>query len=192
MEYAHVAEAPPPPKTISKEWEEASNERALEQKMNPISGLSLSGLPPYMPRSCLTSRYRFRGIRGQGLRYAQVTATPAAVTERDAHAPLSCASASAFIRDDMSSTPWSNRVPALLNVSANNNHYLYAASTNLRARLNVPVPPVLRRHAPGKLTPVRWNTFLLGCVPAKVEITPVQPQSFACPHHLQGSHAKSL
>ena len=32
--------APPPPKTISKEWEEASNERALEQKMNPISGSS--------------------------------------------------------------------------------------------------------------------------------------------------------
>jgi hypothetical protein len=30
--------APPPPKTISKEWEEASNERALEQKLNPITG----------------------------------------------------------------------------------------------------------------------------------------------------------
>lgn len=33
--------APPPPKTITREWEEASNQRALEQKSNPITGLSL-------------------------------------------------------------------------------------------------------------------------------------------------------
>lgn len=39
--------APPPPKSISKEWEEASNERALEQKMNPISGI-------YLPNSLKT------------------------------------------------------------------------------------------------------------------------------------------
>ena len=30
--------APPPPKTISKEWEDATNERAKELKINPISG----------------------------------------------------------------------------------------------------------------------------------------------------------
>ena len=30
--------APPPPKTITKEWEEASNERAKELKINPITG----------------------------------------------------------------------------------------------------------------------------------------------------------
>ncbi|EMD38107.1 hypothetical protein CERSUDRAFT_82331 [Gelatoporia subvermispora B] len=35
--------APPPPRTITKEWEEAMNERALEQKMNPISGISSEG-----------------------------------------------------------------------------------------------------------------------------------------------------
>ncbi|KAI0729888.1 COX4, subunit IV of cytochrome c oxidase [Fomitopsis betulina] len=35
--------SPPPPKTISKEWEEAANERALEQKMNPISGIASEG-----------------------------------------------------------------------------------------------------------------------------------------------------
>ncbi|KAH9950230.1 COX4, subunit IV of cytochrome c oxidase [Amylocystis lapponica] len=35
--------APPPPKTINKEWEEAANERALEQKMNPISGIASEG-----------------------------------------------------------------------------------------------------------------------------------------------------
>ncbi|KAI0086427.1 cytochrome c oxidase subunit IV-domain-containing protein [Irpex rosettiformis] len=35
--------AQPPPKTISKEWEEASNERALEQKMDPISGIASKG-----------------------------------------------------------------------------------------------------------------------------------------------------
>lgn len=33
-----VLVAPPPPRTITKEWEEASNERAKEHKMNPISG----------------------------------------------------------------------------------------------------------------------------------------------------------
>ncbi|KXN81271.1 Cytochrome c oxidase polypeptide 5, mitochondrial [Leucoagaricus sp. SymC.cos] len=32
--------ATPPPKTISKEWEEASNERAREMKLNPITGIS--------------------------------------------------------------------------------------------------------------------------------------------------------
>ncbi|RPD66584.1 cytochrome c oxidase subunit IV [Lentinus tigrinus ALCF2SS1-6] len=37
------ATAPPPPRTISKEWEEASNERALEQKMNPIHGIGSEG-----------------------------------------------------------------------------------------------------------------------------------------------------
>ncbi|KAH9930669.1 cytochrome c oxidase subunit IV family [Fomitopsis serialis] len=37
------SQAPPPPKSISKEWEEASNERALEQKMNPITGISSEG-----------------------------------------------------------------------------------------------------------------------------------------------------
>lgn len=30
--------APPPPRTITKEWEEAANERAKEHKMNPITG----------------------------------------------------------------------------------------------------------------------------------------------------------
>ncbi|TFY64675.1 hypothetical protein EVJ58_g2450, partial [Rhodofomes roseus] len=37
------SQAPPPPKTISKEWEEASNQRALEQKANPITGISSEG-----------------------------------------------------------------------------------------------------------------------------------------------------
>ncbi|KAG6844393.1 hypothetical protein H0H87_007205 [Tephrocybe sp. NHM501043] len=35
--------APPPPKTISKEWEEATNARALELKLNPITGISSEG-----------------------------------------------------------------------------------------------------------------------------------------------------
>ncbi|GJJ12286.1 hypothetical protein Clacol_006527 [Clathrus columnatus] len=33
----------PPPKTMTKEWQEASNERALAQKANPISGISSEG-----------------------------------------------------------------------------------------------------------------------------------------------------
>ncbi|KAF8979421.1 cytochrome c oxidase subunit IV [Cyathus striatus] len=34
---------PPPPRTINKEWEEASNERGKEMKLNPISGISSEG-----------------------------------------------------------------------------------------------------------------------------------------------------
>ncbi|KAH9953300.1 cytochrome c oxidase subunit IV-domain-containing protein [Russula dissimulans] len=42
--YAGIrAMAPSPPKTISKEWEEATNERAKELKINPISGISSEG-----------------------------------------------------------------------------------------------------------------------------------------------------
>jgi cytochrome c oxidase subunit 4 len=33
-----ISTAPPPPKSISKEWEEATNERAKELKINPITG----------------------------------------------------------------------------------------------------------------------------------------------------------
>jgi len=32
-----------PPKSMSREWQEASNERALEMKINPISGISSEG-----------------------------------------------------------------------------------------------------------------------------------------------------
>ncbi|KDQ16214.1 hypothetical protein BOTBODRAFT_173126 [Botryobasidium botryosum FD-172 SS1] len=35
--------APPPPKTITKEWQEAATERGREQKLNPITGLSSEG-----------------------------------------------------------------------------------------------------------------------------------------------------
>ncbi|KAI0345401.1 cytochrome c oxidase subunit IV [Trametopsis cervina] len=35
--------APPPPKTINKEWEEAANQRALDQKADPISGIASEG-----------------------------------------------------------------------------------------------------------------------------------------------------
>ncbi|KAI0647499.1 cytochrome c oxidase subunit IV-domain-containing protein [Trametes meyenii] len=41
--YAIRASAPAPPRTITKEWEEASNERALELKLNPISGVASEG-----------------------------------------------------------------------------------------------------------------------------------------------------
>ncbi|PCH37817.1 cytochrome c oxidase subunit IV [Wolfiporia cocos MD-104 SS10] len=41
--YAVRSRAPPPPRTINKEWEEAANQRALEQKINPISGVSSEG-----------------------------------------------------------------------------------------------------------------------------------------------------
>ncbi|KAH0826939.1 COX4, subunit IV of cytochrome c oxidase [Lanmaoa asiatica] len=35
--------APPPPKTLTREWQEASNERGREQKMDPMSGISSEG-----------------------------------------------------------------------------------------------------------------------------------------------------
>ncbi|GAW00078.1 cytochrome c oxidase subunit v [Lentinula edodes] len=41
--YAIRIFSPAPPRTINKEWQEASNERALEQKMNPITGIASEG-----------------------------------------------------------------------------------------------------------------------------------------------------
>jgi cytochrome c oxidase subunit 4 len=35
--------AAPPPKTLTKEWQEATNERAKELNLNPISGISSEG-----------------------------------------------------------------------------------------------------------------------------------------------------
>jgi len=37
------ARAPPPPRTLNREWQEAMNERSLEKKHNPISGISSEG-----------------------------------------------------------------------------------------------------------------------------------------------------
>ncbi|KAJ6531544.1 COX4, subunit IV of cytochrome c oxidase [Mycena sp. CBHHK59/15] len=45
--------SPPPPKTMSKEWQEAMNERAIEQKMNPITGISSEG---YKGKGFVTSK----------------------------------------------------------------------------------------------------------------------------------------
>lgn len=63
--------APTPPRTINKEWQEASNERALDQKMNPLTGTprSLLSLVYFAHRS---SRYRVRGLQRQGLRPRQL------------------------------------------------------------------------------------------------------------------------
>ncbi|PWN53298.1 putative cytochrome-c oxidase chain V precursor [Violaceomyces palustris] len=41
--YGLRSQAPPPVKTMTKEWQEATNERALEMKQNPISGISSEG-----------------------------------------------------------------------------------------------------------------------------------------------------
>lgn len=37
------ARAPPPPRTMTREWQEAMNERSLEKKHNPITGISSEG-----------------------------------------------------------------------------------------------------------------------------------------------------
>jgi len=37
------SQAPPPPKTMTREWQEASNEYAKEKKINPITGISSEG-----------------------------------------------------------------------------------------------------------------------------------------------------
>jgi len=41
------------PKTVNKEWQEASNERAVEMKLNPISGISSEG---YSGKGFVTSK----------------------------------------------------------------------------------------------------------------------------------------
>ncbi|CAL1705360.1 unnamed protein product [Somion occarium] len=41
--YGIKATAPPPPRTINKEWEAAMNETAIKQKMDPISGITSEG-----------------------------------------------------------------------------------------------------------------------------------------------------
>ncbi|RMJ27441.1 cytochrome C oxidase [Aspergillus sp. HF37] len=41
--YAIHAFAKPPPKTMSKEWQEASNEYAKRERMNPLHGISSEG-----------------------------------------------------------------------------------------------------------------------------------------------------
>jgi len=37
------SQAPPPPRTMTREWQEAMNERSLEKKHNPITGISSEG-----------------------------------------------------------------------------------------------------------------------------------------------------
>ena len=54
---------------MTKEWQEASNERAKEMRINPISGtFSCSRVTS----NALTVLFRYivRGLQGQGLRYA--------------------------------------------------------------------------------------------------------------------------
>lgn len=68
--------APPPPKTMTKEWEEATNARALEMKLNPITGkplfrCSLSSARNYSRLSFVT-RYLIGRILRQGFRPEQV------------------------------------------------------------------------------------------------------------------------
>ncbi|KDQ61295.1 hypothetical protein JAAARDRAFT_125168 [Jaapia argillacea MUCL 33604] len=43
LTYTLKAFAQPPPKTMNKEWQEATNEYAKEHKINPISGVSSEG-----------------------------------------------------------------------------------------------------------------------------------------------------
>lgn len=77
LRFAHTrtTTAPSPPRTITKEWEEAANQRAIEAKINPITGESCLHIP--QPRTHLSrphardDRYLLRGIQRQGLRHPQ-------------------------------------------------------------------------------------------------------------------------
>jgi len=67
--------AAPPPKSMSKEWQEASNERARELNLDPITGKrSRSLIPPLgLPDSFqLPFRRAIRGLFRKGLRTIQV------------------------------------------------------------------------------------------------------------------------
>jgi hypothetical protein len=76
--FKKIRTAPAPPKTISKEWEEASNERAKELKINPISGPYLlrthSSVTchPFAYKLSVACRYFIGGLFWQGLCYTQV------------------------------------------------------------------------------------------------------------------------
>lgn len=74
--------APAPPSTITREWEEAANQRALEMKLDPITG----ELNPYFQvagisdHGLLVIRYCVGGIQGQGLRSNQIDKTAGALS----------------------------------------------------------------------------------------------------------------
>lgn len=63
--------APPPPRTITREWEEAANERAKEMNLNPISG-KLHSFQFLSVVSEQFSRYLVGGLQRPGLRYYQI------------------------------------------------------------------------------------------------------------------------
>ncbi len=58
--------APPPPKTLTKEWQEASNERALERKQNPITGANTAGRPVSPNLTPLVIGISSEGYKGKG------------------------------------------------------------------------------------------------------------------------------
>ena len=53
-----------PPATMTKEWQEASNEKALEEKQNPITGLCWYYAYTALLFILCHDRYFFRGIQG--------------------------------------------------------------------------------------------------------------------------------
>ena len=73
-----VVVAAPPPKTLTKEWQEASNERAKQLNLNPITGTYLKQVSPlinithssyiYMRFFLLFSRYIIRRLLRQRFR----------------------------------------------------------------------------------------------------------------------------
>jgi len=67
--------ATPPPKTMTKEWQEASNERARELNLDPITGkCTVHFVPPPMDTVLIPTRFRcpIRGIFREGLRAIQI------------------------------------------------------------------------------------------------------------------------
>ena len=59
--------APPPPKTLTKEWQEASNERAREAKLDPITG-AYRFLTKFLDltRACVDRALCHLGISSEG------------------------------------------------------------------------------------------------------------------------------
>ena len=58
--YFSTLTAPEPPKTLTKEWQEAMNERAKEQKMNPIHGMSRYVTHPFHTLTPLSRQVSLR------------------------------------------------------------------------------------------------------------------------------------
>lgn len=74
--------APPPVRTMTREWQEETNRIALERKQDPITGMCRVGTRRGTNSDLLpaANRYRLGGIQGQGPRPVEIKNAPQTVS----------------------------------------------------------------------------------------------------------------